>query len=155
MRQNWNNFRLTYQIEFVIFLFESSKCHACGYVIIPDFVFCIKSCFQPCSATDTRQRTVDRRSKELKRGRSSLDTQQREVLWELQRAVDCEDMGIMGYYPSSRKDSEQLRIKKKHQLEFTMEVVQCTEEVAEEALRGMLHPIMTDLDQSLLMMKWH
>ena len=51
MRQNWNNFRLTYQIEFVIFSFESSKCHACGYVIIPDFVFCIKSCFQPCSVT--------------------------------------------------------------------------------------------------------
>ena len=103
------------------------------------------------SSSDTRQRTVDRRSEELKRRRSSLDTRQREVLWELQRAVDCEDMGIMGYHPSSRKDSEQLRIKKKHQLEFTMEVVQCTEEVAEEALRGMLHPIMTDLDQSLLM----
>ena len=51
MRQNWNNFRLTYQIEFVIFSFERSKCHACGYVIIPDFVFCIKSWFQPCSAT--------------------------------------------------------------------------------------------------------
>ena len=51
LRQNWNNFGLTYQIEFVIFVFERSECHACGYVIIPDFVSCIKSCFQPCSAT--------------------------------------------------------------------------------------------------------
>ena len=98
------------------------------------------------SSPDTRQRTVDRRSEELKRRRSSLDTRQREVLWELQRAVDREDMGVMGYGFSKRKDSEQFRIMKKHQLEFTMEVVQCTEEIAEQALRGMLHPIMTASD---------
>ena len=98
------------------------------------------------SSPDTRQRTGDRRGEELKRRQSSADTRQREVLEELQRAVDREDMGVMGYAFSKRKDSEQFRIMKKHQLEFTMEVVQCTEEIAEQALRGMLHPIMTASD---------
>jgi hypothetical protein len=84
----------------------------------------VRATIPDASSPDTRQCTGNRRGEELKRRQSSADTRQREVLEELQRDVDREDMGVMGYYPSSREDSEQLRIMKKHHLEFTMDVVQ-------------------------------